>query len=34
MPFDLQSSVLMLFVIVHGVSFSAGIYEQRVVVPR
>ena len=34
MPFDLPSFVLVLFVIFHGVAFGAGLYEQRVVVPR
>jgi hypothetical protein len=34
MPFDLPSFVLVLFVIFHGIAFGAGLYEQRVVVPR
>ena len=34
MLFDLSSVVLVLFVIFHGIAFGAGLYEQRVVVPR
>lgn len=34
MPLDLPSFVLFLFVVFHGVAFGAGLYEQRVVVPR
>lgn len=34
MPLDLPSFVLLLFVVFHGVAFGAGLYEQRVVVPR
>jgi hypothetical protein len=34
MPFDFPTFFLLLFVIFHGVAFGAGLYEQRVVVPR
>ena len=34
MFFDFPSFVLVMFVIFHGVAFGAGLYEQRIVVPR
>lgn len=34
MALDLPSLALLLFVVTHGVAFGAGVYEQRVVVPR
>lgn len=34
MFFDFPSFALLMFVIFHGIAFGAGVYEQRVVVPR
>jgi hypothetical protein len=34
MPMDIPILTLLAFVIFHGIAFGAGLYEQRVVVPR
>lgn len=34
MPNDMPTLTLLAFVIFHGIAFGAGLYEQRVVVPR